>query len=98
MATSKAIEQIDHDLFHRIKLSSNFLSLRLLLQRLNLKHIFWPHPWHMEFPSPGMEPKLQLQTTPQLRQHQILNPLHWAGDQTHASADTQAATKTTPDP
>ena len=44
-----------------------------------------------EIPGPGIESKPQLQPTPQLQQHQILNALHWAKDQTHAvgnSAET----------
>ena len=32
--------------------------------------------------------KPQQRPTPQLWQHQILNPLCWAGDQTHATAET----------
>ena len=37
---------------------------------------FWPHPWHVELPRPGMEPSLQQR--PKLLQLQchILNPLH----------------------
>ena len=46
------------------------------------------HPQHMEVPRPGVESELQLQSMPQLWQHQILNPLYQAGDQTHASATT----------
>ena len=40
---------------------------------------FWPHLQHMEFPWLGIE------FEPQLQQHQILNPLHGAGDQTHTT-------------
>ena len=36
--------------------------------------ILWRHPWHMEVPGPGIESELQLQPTPHLQQHQILNP------------------------
>ena len=32
--------------------------------------------------------KLDLQPMPQLQQCQILNPLHWAGDQTGTSTET----------
>ena len=37
--------------------------------------LFWPHPWHVEVPRPGIEPPQQ---QPQLLQWQcwILNPLH----------------------
>ena len=45
----------------------------------------------MEVPGPGTESKLQLQPTPQLWQCKIYNPLCWAGDQTHSSAETWAA-------
>ena len=41
---------------------------------------------------PGIEPKLQLQTTPQLWQCQIYNnTLHWARDQTQVPAVAQVA-------
>ena len=53
---------------------------------------FLPHPQHMELPRPGTEHKLQVQPTPLMRQHQILNPLLLAGDLTCAT------TETTPDP
>ena len=53
---------------------------------------------HMKVPGPGIESEPQLQPVPQLRQHWILNPLCWAGDQTFASAATQAATVTVLDP
>ena len=47
----------------------------------------------MQVPGPGIECELQLQPTSQLRQQQILNPLlHQAGDRTHASEVTWAAT------
>ena len=46
------------------------------------------HFQHMEVPGPGIEPELQLQPMPQLWQHHILNPLCWARDRTHASAET----------
>ena len=45
--------------------------------------------WHMEFPKPRTESKPYLQPVPQLWQRQILNPLFWAGDQTHTSAKPQ---------
>ena len=45
----------------------------------------WLHSWYMQVPRPGVESELQVEPTPQLQQSQILNPLHWAGDQTHAS-------------
>ena len=37
--------------------------------------IFWPHPWHVEVPQPGIEPTPQLQPAPQLWQCKILNLL-----------------------
>ena len=40
----------------------------------------------LEFPRAGTESELELQTTPQLQQHQILGPLCWARDWTSASA------------
>ena len=40
------------------------------------------------FPGPGTESKLQLQPMPQLQQCQMLNSVYWAGDQTHAAAET----------
>ena len=46
----------------------------------------WPHPWHTE----GLGPRIKFEL--QLQRHAILNPLCWAGDQTHD------ATETTPDP
>ena len=45
-------------------------------------------PWYMEVSRPGIESELQLQPVPQPRQHQILNPLHWASDQTCAEEIT----------
>ena len=45
----------------------------------------------MEIPGPGIKSKPQLQPTPHLRQRQILNPLHRAGDWTRASMVTWAA-------
>ena len=48
---------------------------------------------HMQVPGPGVK------SEPQLWQCQIpFNPLHWAGDQSHASAVTQAITETMLDP
>ena len=35
----------------------------------------WSHLWPVEIPGPGIESELQLQPTPQLGQHQILNLL-----------------------
>ena len=52
----------------------------------------------MEVPRPGIESELWLRPSPQLWQCQILNLLHRAGDQTRASAATQATAETTPDP
>ena len=46
------------------------------------------HLRHTEVPRPGIEPKPQLQLTPQLQQRQILNPLRQARDQIHASVAT----------
>ena len=43
--------------------------------------LFQLHLQYTEVPGPGIESKLQLQ------QHQILNPLHWAGDGTGASTE-----------
>ena len=40
--------------------------------------LFWPYPWYMEVPRPGIEFESQLQPTPQLQQHRILNPLHYS--------------------
>ena len=37
---------------------------------------------------PGIESEPQLQPTPQLRQHQILNPLRSARDRTHDASET----------
>ena len=37
--------------------------------------LFQPHLWHMEVPGSDIESKTQLQPTPQLWQHQILNLL-----------------------
>ena len=42
--------------------------------------LFALHPWHVEFPGPGLESKPQLWSTLQLWQCQILNWLCWAGD------------------
>ena len=50
--------------------------------------LFWLPPGHMEVPGPGIESKSELRPRPQLQQHQILNPLCWAGDQTSASTET----------
>ena len=50
----------------------------------------------MEVPRPGIESELQLRPAPWL--HQILNPLNQAGDQTYASAATQATVETMLDP
>ena len=44
--------------------------------------LFQQHPWPMEVPGPGIESK------PQLHPCRILNPLGWAGDQTHAAIET----------
>ena len=46
----------------------------------------------MEIPWPRTESEPELQPTPQLQQYQIFNPLHQARNQTHTSAETQAAT------
>ena len=51
---------------------------------------FWLCPWRAEVPGPGIQSKPQLPPIPQLQQHQILNPLHWAGAQTPTSAVTCA--------
>ena len=50
-----------------------------------------PHPGHMGVPGPRMESELQLQPMLQLQKCQILNPLCWARDQTHTSAETWTA-------
>ena len=52
---------------------------------------FFPHThgtWKV--PGPQTEFKPQLQLSPQLQQHRVLNPLHRAGDGTCASTATQA--------
>ena len=50
---------------------------------------FQLHPWDLEFPGPGIESELELRPAPQLQQCRILNPLHWAGDQTLISMETK---------
>ena len=47
----------------------------------------WPQLQQM-VPSPGIESELQVRPTPQPQQHQILNPLSEARDQTHILTDT----------
>ena len=42
----------------------------------------------MEVPGPGIKSKLELQPV-QLQQHQILNPLRWARNQTNTSTETR---------
>ena len=42
---------------------------------------------HMEVSRPGIKSKLELRPMPQLLQHRILNPLHWARDQTRATTE-----------
>ena len=37
--------------------------------------LFWPCPWHVEIPGPGIGPTPQHQSEPLQQQHQILNPL-----------------------
>ena len=56
-------------------------------------YLFWLHPWHMEVPGPGIKFEPQLQPTSRLWQYQILNPLHWAMDWTHATATTWVTTE-----
>lgn len=43
---------------------------------------------HIEVPEPGVNSKLELQPMAKLRQPQILNPLLWARDWTHAASKT----------
>ena len=45
---------------------------------------FWPHPWHMEVPRPGMEYKLLLQPNPQLWKFGILNSLCHSRNSSHS--------------
>ena len=56
----------------------------------------WMHLQHMAVPRPGMESKPELWPTPQLREQQILNPLHWVEDRTRASIETSCITNTVP--
>ena len=37
--------------------------------------LFWPHPWHMEIPGPGIKSELQLRPMPHLWHCWILNSL-----------------------
>ena len=45
---------------------------------------------HIEVPGPGTESEPQLRPTPQVQQHWISNPLHWAVGQTCTSSVTWA--------
>ena len=58
-----------------------FLLLLLLLLLLQA------HPWQVEMSHPGIKSELELQPTPQLQQHGILNPLCQARDQTSTSTE-----------
>ena len=64
---------------HCFILKSNFIFIVI---------IFRQHLLHMEIPGPEKESKPQLQTVAQLRQHQILNPLHPTGDATCTTSET----------
>ena len=48
----------------------------------------WLHLWHPEVPRSKVESELQVWPMPQTWQHQILNPLSDAGDQTHILTKT----------
>ena len=39
--------------------------------------LFWPYPWHMKVPGPGIKSELRLKPMPQLWQYRILNSLYW---------------------
>ena len=39
--------------------------------------LFWPYPWHMKVPGPGIKSELRLKHMPQLWQYRILNSLYW---------------------
>ena len=74
----------------------------ILLSTLASYFVFWIFffliiPMAYESSRAKDESKPQVQPMPQLWQHQILNPLLWAGDWTHTSAATQATTETVPD-
>lgn len=57
--------------------------------------LFQSPPWHKEVSRLGIESKPELQPTPQLQEHQILNPLCRAVDQ--ARGWLHVTTETTPD-
>jgi len=67
-------------------------------KKKNIFFFLWPNPWCVEVPGPGTESEPQLRPTPQLQQHQILNRLPQAEDQTCASTATRATAGTMPDP
>ena len=52
---------------------------------LKILFVFWPHPQHVEVPGLGIKPAPKLQTTPQLWQRWILNPLHHMGTSLYVS-------------
>ena len=52
----------------------------IILKQLYFFLFFQPHPWHMEVSVPGVKSKQQLWPKPQLKQHQILNPLLHSGN------------------
>ena len=64
--------------------SQNFLVFVCLF--VCLFFLFWPHLQLVEIPQPGIKSKPHLRPT--VQQHQILNPLHWAGDQISNATET----------
>ena len=56
----------------------NYISAKLLF-------FIFGHPAAYGVPGPGIRSKPKSQPLPQVQQCQILNPLCWPGDQTHAS-------------
>ena len=65
----------------------HFIDLFLCTNYTSFFSLFWLKPWYMEVPGSGIQSEPQLQPTPQVQSHQILNSLSWAKDQTNTSTE-----------
>ena len=82
--SSKLTHKINH---HGVLTLFDFKTYYKMMSVVRMKRnwnfffsFFWLSPWHVQVPRPGIESELQLQTAPQLWQHQILNLLHQQGN------------------
>ena len=58
-----------------------------LKSKMKQNSLLGVHLWHVEVPGTRTDSEPQLQPSPQLWRRRILNPLHWARDQTPTAKD-----------